>query len=139
MKIKRFNESEEFEQEFELPKEEQPMFSMMELEAAFLSARIGTYPNSQSMENLHRLLKRQVVKFLPDVNINEPGFSKFLESLYQVYLDFGKPGFPTFKDWYLQELATRSEPRAMDDYTFDMHTRFPFRKSIMNQFREVPK
>lgn len=92
MRIKRFNESEEFEQEFELPKEEQPLFSMMELEAAFLSARIGTHPNSQS----------------------------------------GKPHFPTFKDWYLSELGGKID---MDDYSFDMDTRFPFRKSIMSQFR----
>jgi hypothetical protein len=92
MKIKRFNESEEFEQEFELPKEEQPMFSMRELESAFLAARMKTHPQSES----------------------------------------GKPGFRTFKDWYLQELGGKID---MDDYPFDMHTIPPFKNLIMNQFR----
>jgi PAS domain S-box-containing protein len=40
------------------------------------------------MENLHRLLKRQVDKFLPDACKNESGFSEFLEAINQAYLDF---------------------------------------------------
>ena len=112
MKLKRFgelNESEDFgrydqilpqkpflqdqDEDQELPVENQPMFSMEELEAAFLSARV---PRANSKD--------------------------------------GIPLFATFKDWYLQELAT-SGPRAMRDYPFDMHTRFPFRKSGMGEFR----
>jgi PAS domain S-box-containing protein len=40
------------------------------------------------MENLHRLLKRQVDKFLPDACKNESGFSEFLEAVNQAYRDF---------------------------------------------------
>jgi PAS domain S-box-containing protein len=40
------------------------------------------------MENLHRLLKRQVDKFLPDACKNEPRFSEFLEAINQAYRDF---------------------------------------------------
>ena len=88
MKLKRFNESEEFEQDQELPKEQQPLFSMNELEAAFLSARVKS--------------------------LN------------------GKPGFPTFKDWYLSELDHKVDMR---DNPFDMHTRFPFAKPHKDDFR----